>query len=101
MGRKIITAEQLKKAETEFSQAKNRLSDLKAQKKNQQRQEKRMLDSRRKILVGSWALAEMQKNSDFKTLALAGLDVFLSRAIDRDVFPELTAKKENGALRAN
>ncbi len=101
MSRRIITPDQLKKAELEMTQAKNRLADLKAQNKAYTRSKKRVLDSRRKILVGAWALAEMQKNSDFKTLALAGLDGFLSRAIDREVFPELAAKKENGALRAN
>jgi hypothetical protein len=101
MGRRIITPEQLKKAELEMTQAKNRLADLKAQNKAHARREKRTLDNRRKILVGAWALAEMQKNGDFKTLALAGLKGFLTREIDQAAFPELTAKNQNGALRAN
>ncbi len=101
MAQRGNTAERLKKAELDMAQAKNRLADLKAQIQSQARSQKRALDSRRKILLGAWALSEMNKNSDFKTLALAGLSAFLSREIDRTAFPELTAKKENGALRAN
>ena len=92
---KPITAEQISKAEQEMIQSKNRYADLKARAKNQERKDRRQWDNRRKILAGAWLLAEMQKNADFKTLALVGLDRFLTRAIDRAAFPELAETPES------
>ena len=92
---KPITAEQISKAELKMIQSKNIYADLKARAKNQERKDKRQMDNRRKILAGAWLLAEMQKNESFKTLALAGLDRFLTRGIDRAAFPELAEPPES------
>ena len=94
MSAKPTPQEQLAKALTEFNQAKNRLTDAKAIAKSSQRSDKRKRDNQRKILAGAWVLSVMQTDGDFKASALAGLDRFLVRKIDRDAFPELAQAKK-------
>lgn len=43
-------------------------------------------DTRRKILAGSWVIARMQQDEEFRAMLMAGLDGFLTRADDREVW---------------
>ena len=46
----------------------------------------RKLETRKKILAGSWILSEAAKNEDANKKMLAGLNKFLSRESDRKLF---------------
>ena len=83
----------LSEAQKIFDQAKNILTDAKARDKKEARTTKRKRDNQRKILAGAWVLSVMQTDADFKASAVAGLDRFLTRAIDRAAFPELAKAK--------
>jgi capsule polysaccharide export protein KpsE/RkpR len=93
MAQRISIETQLSKAETEFNQAKNRLFDLKAQAKSAARKDKKKREDRRKILAGACALNMMQSDAEFRALFSARLGAYLTREIDRAVFPDLLQSK--------
>jgi len=71
-----------------------RLRAEERQLKAQLRQAERRADTRRKILLGSWLLA--QADGDFRALA-SRLDDFLTRPADRDLFglPQLPTEEND------
>lgn len=50
---------------------------------------RRAMDTRRKVLLGAWALQEIETNARFRQWAEKGLDGFLTRDADREVLDDL------------
>lgn len=55
---------------------------------------KRSQETKRKILAGAWVLEQAEQNEEARKKLFAGLDKFLTRDRDREVFPELEQKGE-------
>lgn len=88
--------------------ADDRLEKLKAKKQaienqikqieNRKNAEKRKIENRRKFLLGSAVLSEMEKNPGFKRVIDDLMGRFLTREADRALFEDLPPlpEKENG-----
>jgi hypothetical protein len=68
------------------------LQKLEAQAQARASGEKRQLDTRRKVLLGAYLLAKIERDPDSKIAVLADLDRFLTRPAERALFelPPLT-----------
>jgi hypothetical protein len=76
------TNPRLKKLKLRRDQIEARIKNLEAREKA--REKKR--DTRRKILIGAFYMEQMEKDEPMKKKILAGLNVFLVRANDRELF---------------
>jgi hypothetical protein len=94
MGKRLITDTQIAEAKKAADQKLAVYRDLKAQKSNAARRDKKKRDDRRKVLAGACALSLMQSDKDFAALFMARLGGFLTRPDERAIFPELTQRPE-------
>jgi hypothetical protein len=62
------------------------LQKLEAQAQARASGEKRQLDTRRKVLLGAYLLAKIERDQDSKIAVLADLDRFLIRPAERALF---------------
>ena len=63
--------------------------------RNQESVKQRKIETRRKILAGAWALHQAERGPAERQRLIQGLDGFLDRPQDRELF-DLDPKKENG-----
>ena len=63
--------------------------------RNQESSKQRKIETRRKILAGAWALHQAERHPAERQRLIQGLDGFLDRPQDRELF-DLDPKKENG-----
>lgn len=82
------------------AQANALLQKLEAQARSKASGENRKLDTRRKVLLGAFMLAKMQKSDEFRERATVDLDGYLFRDADRALFdlPPLPPKPAKPAL---
>ena len=76
------TNPRLKKLKQRREQIEARIKNLEA--RDKAREKKR--DTRRKILIGAFFMEQMEKDEPMKKKILAGLNGFLVRANDRELF---------------
>lgn len=62
------------------------LQKLEAQARTKQAGQQRRLDTRRKVMLGAYLAAKMQKDDELKAQTLAGLDKYLTRPAERSLF---------------
>lgn len=62
------------------------LQQLEAQAQAKSAKEQRQLDTRRKILLGSYLLSKIERDPDYKKSVLADLDRYLVRTAERALF---------------
>ena len=73
-------------AREKAAQANALLQKLEAQARAKQAGQQRRLDTRRKVMLGAYLAAKMQKDDELKAQTLAGLDKFLTRPAERSLF---------------
>ena len=73
-------------ARQKAAQANALLQKLEAQARSKASGENRKLDTRRKVLLGAYTLAKMQKSDEFREQATVDLDGYLFRDADRALF---------------
>ena len=81
------------KLDERLEQAAKKLAELKALKakhdakmKAEAGKEKRRLDNKKKILLGAYLLDRMERDAKSSQKVLEGLDGFLTRPADREIF---------------
>lgn len=78
--------DRIKAAELKLKQLKEQQQKLEARKRAAESKRQRAADTRRKILIGSMFLDQMDQNEDTKTKMMARLDAYLKRPHDRALF---------------
>lgn len=78
--------EQIAAAETKLKQLKSLAAKRAAAERAAAQTKERADDTRRKILLGAWALENMHKSDDKRLAYLAALDKYLTRSDDRALF---------------
>ncbi|WP_024972094.1 hypothetical protein [Ralstonia pickettii] len=73
-------------AEVKLKQLKAQRSAIEARKTQAQARSGRASDTRRKILIGAWALERMQRDSVFELMVKNSLRTYLKREDDRTLF---------------
>ena len=80
-------------ARQKADQANALLEKLEARARSKELGQQRKLDTRRKVLLGSYLLGRIQKDDEMKAQVLAGLDQFLTRDAERALFDLLPVVK--------
>jgi hypothetical protein len=62
------------------------LQQLEAQAQAKSAKDQRLLDTRRKVLLGSYLLSKIERDPDYKKSVLADLDRYLVRPVERALF---------------
>ena len=81
-----VKKSRLEIARQKAEQANALLQKLEAQARAKQAGQQRRLDTRRKVMLGAYLAAKMQKDDDLKMQTLAGLDKYLTRPAERSLF---------------
>ena len=76
-----IEAQAKKLAELKAKQAK-----IEARQRAAEKSEARKIDTRKKILAGAYALSLLEKKGEYATKFMAGLNGFLEKSADRELF---------------
>lgn len=88
MSEKALAAqkERLEKAAIKLKQEKAKMQRLAARSKYQETKKVRALDTRKKVLAGAYVLDRAEKDAGAKARLMAGLEEFLTRDADRELF---------------
>jgi len=88
--------DRIKAAEEKLKQLKTQQQKLEARKRAAESKKLRTEDTRRKILLGSMFLEQMNKNNESKAKLMGTLDSYLKRVDDRALFglPPITATEK-------
>jgi len=78
--------EKIAALEAKLKQAKERKKKAEARGRSMEAKKARSIDTRKKILAGSYVLEKASKDSMAHTRLMAGLDQFLTRPDDRAIF---------------
>lgn len=91
--------ERIKAAELKLKQLKVQQQKLEARKRAAESKKQRAADTRRKILIGSMFLDQMNKNAETKAKMMERLDAYLTRPDDRALFelPPLATTEKKAA----
>lgn len=80
-------------AKQKAAQANALLEKLEARARARESSQQRKLDTRRKVLLGSYLLSKIKQDEELKTEVLSGLDQYLTRDAERALF-DLPPSKE-------
>jgi hypothetical protein len=78
--------EKIKALETKLKQEKAKKQKMESMKRATETKAQRANDTRKKILLGAFLMARMEKNPDYAAKAMPGIDAFLKRDDDRALF---------------
>lgn len=78
--------EKIKALQEKLKQEKAKKQKMEARKKSAETKVVRATDTRKKILLGSYLMSEMEKNHESTAKVMTGLDAYLKRDDDRSLF---------------
>jgi large subunit ribosomal protein L7/L12 len=79
------------------------LKEVMRKEKSKEEKKKRARDNRRKILIGAYIIEQMKRGKIEKDKILRGLDKFLTRNTDREIFelPPISTDESNSSDNQN
>lgn len=78
--------EKIKALETKLKQEKAKKQKMEAMKRAAETKAQRASDTRKKILLGAFLMDRMEKNQDYASKVMQGVEAFLKRDDDRALF---------------